>query len=272
LDSYARDRLLVALRLPGLAGQDGQGQQRQREQADVQVGLALEAEPVREVRIGVAGQQRALEKHQAGGPHRRRAAEPRQDLLGDDRLHQKQQKGRQEDRAGIGQDRGAAERGRCSRSRRHGRCAGRRRERQSRGLWGKRPCGVRSDARALRGCQSRVTRRTAARKSLAPWALRLAQSHAPRACCGSAASGRRAVPCATGALRVGGFRPAGSPLRHGRAAGTLDSAPIGGGRTGSAGVPCGPAASMGGTARRWSAALRSLRRRPADTRIGSPAA
>jgi len=88
----------------------------------------------------------------------------------------------------------------------------------------------------------------------------------------SVGAAARAVPCAKGVLRVGGFRPAGSPLRHGRAAGTLDSAPIGGGRTGSAGVPCGPAASMGGTARWWSAALRSLRRRPADTRIGSPAA
>ena len=45
------------------------------------------------VRVQVAEQEHHLEKQEAGGPYRRRAAEPRQDAFGDDRLHLKQQEG-----------------------------------------------------------------------------------------------------------------------------------------------------------------------------------
>jgi len=50
------------------------------------------------VRIGITGQQQRLEKQQAGRPHRRGAAEPREDLLCDHRLNQKQQERRKENR------------------------------------------------------------------------------------------------------------------------------------------------------------------------------
>ena len=106
----AQDWLLVAARFPGLARQDRQGEQRQQQQSHVQQRLLAHAQPRAEVGVRVTGQQDALEEHQAGSPDRRRTAEPRQDLLGDDRLHQEQQEGRQEDGAGVGQDRSAARR------------------------------------------------------------------------------------------------------------------------------------------------------------------
>src|SRR5438067_13717147 len=59
--------------------------------------LAPRAEPRRPVSVGVAREQHALEEHEARRPHARRAAKPRQDLLGDDRLHEKQQERRKED-------------------------------------------------------------------------------------------------------------------------------------------------------------------------------
>ena len=60
--------------------------------------LALWRQPARrEVRVRVADQQDHLKEHHAGRPHRRGAAKPRQDLLRDDRLHQKQQEGAEED-------------------------------------------------------------------------------------------------------------------------------------------------------------------------------
>src|SRR2546427_10888780 len=67
--------------------------------------LAPRAEAMREVGVRVTGEQHALEEHQAGGPDRRRAAEPRQDLLGDDRLNQEQQEGGEEDRRRVRQAR-----------------------------------------------------------------------------------------------------------------------------------------------------------------------
>src|SRR5256885_16037660 len=57
------------------------------------------------VRVGDAFEQRAREEHEARCPHAGRAAEPRQDLLGDDRLHQEQQERRKEDRRGVRQRR-----------------------------------------------------------------------------------------------------------------------------------------------------------------------
>jgi len=52
------------------------------------------------VGIRVAPQQHQLEEHHADGPDRGVAAEPGQDLLGDDRLHQEQQEGAGEDGGG----------------------------------------------------------------------------------------------------------------------------------------------------------------------------
>src|SRR6185437_12009701 len=44
-----------------------------------------------EVRIWVAGEQRRLKEHEARRPYRGRSSEPRQDLLGDDRLDEEEQ-------------------------------------------------------------------------------------------------------------------------------------------------------------------------------------
>ena len=55
-----------------------------------------------EVRIGIAGEQRGLEEHHGHRPHLRRAAEARQHHLGEQRLHRKQQGGREEDRSRVG--------------------------------------------------------------------------------------------------------------------------------------------------------------------------
>lgn len=52
---------------------------------------------------GVAGEQQHLKKQHAGGPHGRRAAEPWQRDLADQRLDLKQQEGAQEDRDGEAQ-------------------------------------------------------------------------------------------------------------------------------------------------------------------------
>ena len=46
-----------------------------------------------QVRVGVSRQQHRLKEEHAGGPDRWPAAEPRQDVLGDQRLSLKQQKG-----------------------------------------------------------------------------------------------------------------------------------------------------------------------------------
>ena len=69
-------------------------------------GLARGRSAVEPVRIGVAAEQRHLEEEHATGPDRGRSAEPRQNQLGNERLHLKQQKraeqngGREEQRAG----------------------------------------------------------------------------------------------------------------------------------------------------------------------------
>src|SRR5205809_1417306 len=67
--------------------------------------LAPRAEAMGEVGVRVTGEQHALKEHQAGRPNRRRAAEPRQDLHGDDRLNQEQQEGGEEDRRRVRQAR-----------------------------------------------------------------------------------------------------------------------------------------------------------------------
>src|ERR1700733_392417 len=54
-----------------------------------------------DVRVSVSRQQQKLEEEHAGAPHRRRAAEPRQNHLGDERLHLEQQKGAQKNGNGV---------------------------------------------------------------------------------------------------------------------------------------------------------------------------
>ena len=97
----AQGRLLAAAGLPGRVGQHRhEGQARQQQRA-VQLRLRARLQPAGDpVGVGVARQQRDLEEHHADRPHRRRAAEPGQDLLGDQRLHQEQQEGADEDGAG----------------------------------------------------------------------------------------------------------------------------------------------------------------------------
>src|SRR5260221_7081467 len=99
----AQDRLFVALRLPAARRDDRQAGERNGEQRHMQVGLAARPEPRRPVGVGIAGEKHALEEDEAGGPDHPRAAEPRQDLLGDDRLHQEQQERRKEYRRRVRQ-------------------------------------------------------------------------------------------------------------------------------------------------------------------------
>ncbi len=95
-------RVLVAGGLPVRARDDGQRGEARGEEHDVQHDLPARGELARgPVRIGVACEQQGLEEHEAGSPHRGRAAEPRQDLLGDDRLDQEQQERAREDREGV---------------------------------------------------------------------------------------------------------------------------------------------------------------------------
>ena len=92
-------RILAAERLPLRAGHDGQQRTTQSEQRDVQPSLPSGGQATRDrVRIRVAQEQHRLEEHQAGRPHRRRSSEPRQDLLGHDRLQQEKQKRAEKDR------------------------------------------------------------------------------------------------------------------------------------------------------------------------------
>ena len=69
--------------------------------------LARARQPVHdEVGVRVAREQRRLEEDEAGRPDGGRSAEPRQDLLRDDRLHQEQQEGADEDGRGVEGHRG----------------------------------------------------------------------------------------------------------------------------------------------------------------------
>ena len=91
----------VSVGLERNRGNDGQAGEARGQKGEVHPGLAPRREPrANEVRVGVAGEQRDLEEDQARGPHRRGAAEPRQDLLGDDGLDKEQQERRQQDRRG----------------------------------------------------------------------------------------------------------------------------------------------------------------------------
>jgi hypothetical protein len=64
-----------------------QEQQRQQQDGDVEHGLPTDAKPLRrEVRVGVAGKKYSLKEEDGGIPYRRRAAEERNDQLGEHRL------------------------------------------------------------------------------------------------------------------------------------------------------------------------------------------
>ena len=116
-------RALAAGRLPVGAGNDRQQGDGRDEQHRVQLDLRARAEPAHDiVGIGVAGEQRRLKEDEARGPDRGRAAEPRQDLLRDHRLHQEQQERADENGGGVEGHRGPV---RNSRSRRE-RAAGNR--------------------------------------------------------------------------------------------------------------------------------------------------
>ena len=90
-----------AARFPAGGSYDRQRHQAGQQERDMQAGLGFRPQAARKIRIGIAGQERQLKKHQAGGPHSRRTAEPRQDLLGDDRLHQEQEKAGNQDRGRV---------------------------------------------------------------------------------------------------------------------------------------------------------------------------
>ncbi len=51
--------------------------------------------------VSITGEQHALKKHHAGRPDSSGTAKPRQDLLGDDRLNQKQQEGADKNGEGV---------------------------------------------------------------------------------------------------------------------------------------------------------------------------
>lgn len=90
-----------ARRLQSIAGCDRENDQGQPQQDRVQESLTAPRQPTHdEVRVGVSTQQHQLEKHQRRRPDARCRAEPRKDVLADDRLHLEQQKRAQEHRGG----------------------------------------------------------------------------------------------------------------------------------------------------------------------------
>ena len=91
-----RDRRGTVDRLPVSRCHDRQRQQRYQREDSMDARMADDAEPPRRpVCIRISGKQRALEKHHARGPDRSGPAEPRKDLLGDQRLHQEDQECRE---------------------------------------------------------------------------------------------------------------------------------------------------------------------------------
>ena len=96
------DRAFLSGRFPERARDDRQHGEARHQQHDVQQCLRPWRQPAhRKVGVAVAQQQRGLEKDEARRPHRRGSAEPRQDLLGDDRLEQEEQERAREDRQGV---------------------------------------------------------------------------------------------------------------------------------------------------------------------------
>jgi hypothetical protein len=76
-----------------------QGDGGERQRRAVHEGLGADVlDPLQGVRVAVAGQERDLEERHRRVPHRRAAAEQRQDQLGDHRLDQEHQRGAGEHR------------------------------------------------------------------------------------------------------------------------------------------------------------------------------
>ena len=85
--------------LEGVMGKEGDRNKQQCQNYDR---LPSRSEPAgQQMGIPVAGGQQNLEKQQAGGPDSGTAAEPGQDVFGEERLNQKQQECAQEDRCCI---------------------------------------------------------------------------------------------------------------------------------------------------------------------------
>ena len=83
-------------------GNDGKHGQARHQQRNVQQGLRARPQFTRgQIGIRIAREQRHLEEHQAGCPYRGRAAKPREDLLGDDRLKEEQQEGACKNGTGV---------------------------------------------------------------------------------------------------------------------------------------------------------------------------
>ena len=98
---YAPRRVFAACGLPGGARGERQRRRGEGEERNVDVAPGRDAQAHVGVRIDVAGEQQHLEKEHADRPHRRAAAEPGQDDLGDERLHLEEQEGAQENRDGV---------------------------------------------------------------------------------------------------------------------------------------------------------------------------
>jgi hypothetical protein len=64
-------------------------------------GLPLRREALEEMRVSVSAQQEGLEKQQAGGPHPRPAAKPRQEVFAHQWLDKEQQERAAEYRQGV---------------------------------------------------------------------------------------------------------------------------------------------------------------------------
>ena len=74
------------------AGNNRQHKKRSEQQYRVQPELRPKREaPHDEIGIRIAGEQSSLKEYEAGRPHGCRAAEPRENLLGDHRLYEKEQ-------------------------------------------------------------------------------------------------------------------------------------------------------------------------------------
>ena len=109
-------------RIAPRAPEQRQQPERNRDQRKMQPALRGHGQMRREtVGIGVAREQQQLEEQHAGGPHRRRAAEPRQDALGEDQLHLEQQEGAEKNGDAVAQHGWAASGSRLGRAFRRGR-------------------------------------------------------------------------------------------------------------------------------------------------------
>ena len=98
----SRGRIIAIRRLPPVGRRDRQRQQRRADQRQMDDRPHPGPEIVlAQVGVGITGEQDRLKKQQAGGPDGRTAAEPGENEPADQRLHLKQQKSAEKDRAGV---------------------------------------------------------------------------------------------------------------------------------------------------------------------------